>query len=480
KEAIIGRSIAELEPHIPADLARLYIEYDARLQESGGIQLYEAEARVADGGRRDFLFSQAAFADGAGNVAGVVGLMLDVTERKRSQQHLSRRQRIEAVGALAAGVAHEFNNILQAVLGRARLMLTDEATPAEARNDLQQMIDVGERGAELVRRLLEFSRREEPQRRILDLSPVVEDACAILQQTIAKRTQVIVSIDDDLRAVEADRRQIEQVLVNLGINAAEAIPESGTISVMAQNQSLTQEHSVGDVTVPPGEYVLLVVADTGTGIDATAAPHLFEPFYTTKGLASHSGLGLAAAHGIVEAHGGYIGFTSVPAEGTAFEVYLPVAADAGAESDASGQNGRTRDDTEPGPGSEQLRHGPRPGGILVVDDEPAVARLACDILEHLGHTCMRALDEQAALELIGSHGGELGVAVVDLELTSPGAPNLVEQLRETAPELGIIGMVSGDADPTLVEQMTPHLAGLLRKPFGVGDIAEAVENALES
>lgn len=480
KEAIVGKSIAELEPNIPADLARLYIEYDARLQDSGGIQLYEAEAQVADGARRDFLFSQAAFADGAGNVAGVVGLMLDITERKRSQEHLSRRQRIEAVGALAAGVAHEFNNILQAVLGRARLMLTDETTPPEARSDLQQMIDVGERGAELVRRLLEFSRREEPRRRILDLSPVVEDACAILQQTIAKRTQVIVSIDDDLRAVEADRRQIEQVLLNLGINAAEAIPESGTITVMAQNQSLAQEHVVGDVSIPPGEYLLLVVADTGTGVNPAAASHLFEPFFTTKGLASHSGLGLAAAHGIVEAHGGYIGFTSMPDEGTAFEVYLPIAADAGAENHASGSDSGAEDIQMSQTGDEEPQPGPRPDGILVVDDEPAVARLACDILEHLGHACMRALDEQAALELIDSHGGELGVAVVDLELTSPGEQNLVERLREALPDLQIIGMVSGDADPTLVERMAPHIASLLRKPFGVGDIAEAVTDALKS
>ncbi len=494
KEEIVGKSIAELEPSIPADLARLYIEYDARLQDSGGIQLYEAEAQVADGGRRDFLFSQAAFADGAGNVAGVVGLMLDITERKRSQQYLSRRQRIEAVGALAAGVAHEFNNILQAVLGRARLMLTNETTPPEARNNLQQMVDVGERGAELVRRLLEFSRREEPQRRILDLSPVVEDACAILQQTIAKRAQVVVSVDDDLRAVEADRRQIEQVLLNLGINAAEAIPESGTITVMAQNQSLPEGHVVGDVTIPPGEYVLLVVADTGTGVDPAAAPHLFEPFYTTKGLASHSGLGLAAAHGIVEAHGGYVGFASMPDEGTAFEVYLPIVADAGTDNDAAGtdsdaagtDNDAAGTDSGAGEastaeaGAEKPRPGPHPGGILVVDDEPAVAQLACEILEHLGHVCMQALDEQTALDLIGSHRGELGVAIVDVEIASPGERNLVEQLREAVPELQIVGMVSGDAAPTLVEQTAPHLAGLLRKPFGVGDLAEAVENALRS
>lgn len=479
KEEIVGKSVAELEPHIPADLARAYIEHDDGLQEAGGIQLYEAEAQVADGTRRDFLFSQAAFMDNAGNVAGVVGLMLDITERKRSEQNLSRRQRMEAVGALAAGVAHEFNNILQAVLGRARLMLSDEDTAAAARTDLQQMVDVGERGAELVRRLLEFSRREEPRRRPISLAPVVEDIAAILQQTIAKRAQVVVSIADDLHAVDADARQIEQVLLNLGINAAEAIPDSGTITILAQNQSLPTEHVLGDTSVPPGEYVLIVVADTGTGIDPAVAPHVFEPFYTTKGLASHSGLGLAAAHGIIEAHGGYIGFTSTEEEGTAFEVYLPVETDADADSRAPGEGEKAGENGGTAPHTGLPEAGPRPGGILVVDDEPAVARLACDILEHLGYACMRALDEQAAFEMLASHSEELGVAVIDLELASPGGEELVARLRETDHDLRIVGMLSADGDPELAERMAPHLSGLLRKPFGVGEIAEAVGNALQ-
>lgn len=395
-------------------------------------------------------------------ITGVVLVFRDVTERTRWEEARRENQKMAAVGTLAMGVAHDFNNLLQALMGRAQLMLHSRDFDAETTEDLSEMVRAGERGASLVRRLLTFSRQVEPAKQVVQLGRPIDDVRAILERTISKLVEINARVSDDLWPVEADPHHIEQVLLNLSINASEAMPQGGTLELSAENVAL-EEPNEG---IPAGRYVLVTVSDTGIGMAKNALERIFEPFYTAKGRAEHSGLGLAVVHGIIKSHGGFIRIDSEPDAGTTFRIYLLAA---GAEAEGvSAANVR----------GEEVLVLRRPATVLVVDDEPGVAHLACDILEHGGHHFLKALDGEEAVELFSTDHERIDLVVLDLVMPKMDGEQCLGHLREIVPDVPVIITTGYIIDSTTRQRLAPQVHSIVEKPFTVEGLLNAVNQAL--
>jgi len=395
--------------------------------------------------------------DANGQLTGILGVTRDITDRKHTEEQLRRAQKMEAVGTLAAGIAHDFNNMLQTLIVRAQLMLMTGDFDAETATNLREMISTGSRGASLVQRLLVFSRRIEPRKQIIHLEKPIEDVRLILERTISKLITIETDVQEGLWHVEADPYQMEQVLLNMGINAAEAMPGGGVLKMAAENLTLAQQ----DAELSAGRYVVLSVSDTGMGIGEEHLEHIIEPFYTSKGHAEHSGLGLAIVHGIVESHDGFLRVSSEPGVGTTCQVYLPVA-----ESIAPVE--------EVGKESAVIRG---PLTVLVVDDEAAVARLLCDVLENFGHHTFKALDGEEGLEIFRAHHEEIDVVLLDLIMPKLEGERCLEEMLAIDPEVVVVIATGFFLDDAARERLEPKIRGFLTKPFEVWDVLHAVHEA---
>jgi len=265
-------------------------------------------------------------------VAGIVVTMRDITERRRLEEQLRQAQKMEAVGQLAGGVAHDFNNLLTAILGYCHLMLDEISEEDPLRLDLLEIQQAGDRAAALTRQLLAFSRRQMLQPQVVNINTLVRQLEKLLSRLISEDVELVTALAPDLRSVMVDPASVEQILVNLAVNARDAMPVGGRLTIETANVELDDTDAVTHVTVKPGRYVMLAVGDTGEGMDAATRARVFEPFFTTKEQGKGSGLGLATVYGMVKQSGGYIWVYSEPAHGTMFKVYLPVT-----PSPASGQ-----------------------------------------------------------------------------------------------------------------------------------------------
>ncbi len=395
--------------------------------------------------------------DADGQPTGILGVTRDVTDRKRADEQLRQAQKMEAVGTLAAGIAHDFNNILQTLIVRAEFMLMTGDFDAETATNLREMISAGSRGASLVQRLLVFSRRIEPRKQIIHLEKPIEDVRLILARTISKLISIETDVQEGLWHVGADPYQMEQVLLNMGINAAEAMPGGGVLKMAAENLTLDQQ----DAELAAGRYVVLSVSDTGTGIDEEDVEHIIEPFYTSKGQAEHSGLGLAIVHGIVESHDGFLRVSSEPGVGTTFKVYLPVAESVAPVEEVGKESAVTRG----------------PLTVLVVDDEAAVARLLCDVLENFGHHTFKALDGEEGLEIFRAHHEEIDVVLLDLIMPKLEGERCLEEMLAIDPEAVVVIATGLFLDDVARERLEPKIKGFLTKPFEVRDVLHAIHEA---
>src|SRR5213592_1192579 len=333
----------------------------------------------------------------AGRSARLV-LARDVTARRQLEEQLRQAQKMEAVGQLAGGIAHDFNNLLTAILGCTQLLL--HATPLEdaRREDVEEIKNAGLRAAELTRQLLAFSRRQVLAPKLLDLNAVVANMDKMLRRLIGEDVALLLELAADLGPVSADPGQLEQVLLNLAVNARDAMPQGGRLTIATANVMLTEEYAERHHRLPPGHYVLLAVSDTGIGMDEATQKHLFEPFFTTKEVGKGTGLGLATVYGIKQS-GGYIWVYSEPGHGTTVKVYLP----------------RVPGAAEPLPAAEatpELRRGTET--VLLVEDAAPVRTLARKSLENCGYRVLDAADGRAALELSAHHAGGIDILVTDV------------------------------------------------------------------
>ena len=323
----------------------------------------------------------------SGQPLRLIGIGVDISERKALEEQLRQAQKLEAIGQLAGGVAHDFNNLLTAILGFSELLIAGLAPDDPGRPDLLEIKKAGERATGLTRQLLAFSRRQILQPKVLDVNALLSGMEPMLKRLIVEHVDLMVSLAPRIGLVEMDPTQLEQILINLTVNAADAMPRGGKLTIETANVTLDEHYQQRHLPVTPGDYVMLAVSDTGIGMDAATSRHIFEPFFTTKDVGKGTGLGLATVYGIVKQSGGDILVYSEPGRGSTFKVYLPhVAASAPSASEQSSAPGEVVRGQET---------------VLLVEDDEAVRRLARVTLERSGYHVLEAENPRAAMRTAG-------------------------------------------------------------------------------
>jgi PAS domain S-box-containing protein len=432
------------------------------------LEPYEYRINRKDGAVRWVRQTPVLRLDADGTPVAYDGLIQDITERRALQDQLLQSQKMEGIGRLAGGVAHDFNNLLTAILGYVEMCKLDLPAdlPADhpARLDLQEVATAGERAASLTRQLLTFASRQIVAPVRLDLSTLVADSLKMLQRLLGDDIEIETALDPGVGTVEADSGQIQQLLVNLTVNARDAMPEGGRLLIETADEDIDEESARAHPGASPGPYVLLAVADTGVGMADEVRAHLFEPFFTTKELGKGTGLGLATCHGIVKSVGGHIRVYSEPGQGTTFRIYLP----------------RKTGAADPQPAAAPPR--PMPTGsetVLVVEDEPRVRRLAVLGLRAHGYVVLEASDGAEALRTAELVGSEIDVIVSDVMMPGMSGPELLKRLEVIAPQARAV-LMSGHAESTVLSQM-PDLRGVfLPKPFTPERLARKVREVLDA
>ncbi len=395
----------------------------------------------------------------------------DITERKeaekekeRMQVQLRQAQKMEAVGTLAGGIAHDFNNLLQAVQGYAQLLLLRKDGDDDGQRELQQIVRAATRGAELTQQLLTFSRKIESELQPIDFNREVENVRLLLERTIPKMIEVKFRLAEDLKMVNADPGQIEQILMNLAVNAKDAMPDGGKLIVETANVILDQDYCKIHRVANPGSYVQLTVTDTGHGIDKMTIEHIFEPFYTTKETGKGTGLGLATVYGIVKSHNGHIVCYSEPDEGTTFKIYLP-----------------TIDSTEEARKAEEHMTAPEGGSetILLVDDEEAIRSLGTQILAEFGYTVLTAADGESALQIYSKEQKKIDLVILDLIMPGMGGKLCLLELLKINLEAKVAIASGYSPDGPTREILKNGAKGFISKPYDLRQILKVVREVLD-
>jgi len=387
----------------------------------------------------------------------------DMTERTRLETQLRQAQRMEAVGQLAGGVAHDFNNLLTAIIGYADLLLEDMPVGEHRRHDVEEIRTASQSAADLTQQLLAFSRKQVLQPRVLDLNDVVKRAEKLLRRLIGENIELSTTLAADLGTVRADPAQLEQVIVNLAVNARDAMPGGGSLIIETANRDLTAADASPELPVPAGRYVQLCVTDTGSGMDDATRARLFEPFFTTKEMGKGTGLGLATVYGIVKQSDAFIGVDSKVGDGTTFRVLLPRVA-------------------EPAQPLRLSTPVPMPRGretILLVEDERAIRLVVRRTLERQGYAVLDAPDGTGALDVAAGHDGAIDLMISDVVMPGMGGDALARELARSRPDTRVL-FISGYSEDAIEQRgvLKPGVA-YLAKPFGPDQLARKVREVLD-
>jgi len=393
------------------------------------------------------------------------GFVRDITERRLLEDELRQAQKMEAVGRLAGGIAHDFNNLLTIIAGRARFALERLAAGGSAQRDLDTIIGASGRAEMLTRQLLAFGRKQMLKVQMLDLSEVVERMRTLLERTIPEDIVIATIAARDVGRVTADPTQIEQVIMNLVVNARDAMPRGGRLTIEVTNADLDDTYARTHPEVKSGAYVMLVVSDTGIGMDRETQARVFEPFFTTKEPGKGTGLGLSTVYGIVKQSNGHIGVYSEPGRGTTFRIYLPRVDDATAPA--------SREPTTTGTTREAET-------ILIVDDDEEIRGLASEILASEGYTVLVAQHPDEALQASARHPGTIHLVIADVVMPEMNGPQLFERLKASRPNLPVL-YISGYADGAMLHYGVLEAARtFLQKPFTRQSLTAKVHEALEA
>jgi len=389
----------------------------------------------------------------------------DVTEKRELQRQRDQLERLDSIGRLAGGVAHDFNNLLTGIIGYTQMLLKQVKDDPKTTRGLTQIRDLGNRAADLTRQLLAFSRRQTLRPVVLNPNDLIENISKMLRRIIGEDMGFEFVPAADLANVRADPGQIEQVIMNLAVNARDAMPEGGTLTIETANVVLDREYGNGHTGVTPGSYVMLAVTDTGCGMDEATEKKVFEPFFTTKPPGEGTGLGLSTVYGIVKQHGGNVWVYSEPGRGTTFKVYLPcVAADA----------------DKPAATSEPDLASVGTETILVVEDEASVRAVITSILEGRGYTVLGAGNSREAEEVFAERGNEVDLLFTDVVLPDLKGPQLYERLSRTHPTLKVL-YASGYASTGIVKNgIMEKGMPFLEKPFTPERLAQMVREVLDA
>jgi two-component system cell cycle sensor histidine kinase/response regulator CckA len=447
---------------IPTDRDRAALRYRQLLDE-GSVHNMEFTLLRDDGSSFPAEISVSVVVDAESRPTNLVAVIRDVTARKALEAQFLQAQKMEAVGRLAGGIAHDFNNLLTVIAGYAEMLLADLEPDAPPRGDIEQIRDAAERATVLTRQLLAFTRRQLISVQAIDLSELVRGMERLLRRVLGPDIELLSKLDPEPCVVRADAGQLEQVILNLAINARDAMPEGGRLTIETALVELDEAFVEQSRAFAPGRYVLLTVTDTGHGMDPETQRHIFEPFFTTKEPDKGTGLGLSTVYGIVRQSGGMIWVYSEPNRGATFNVYLPNAVETAA----------TPALREAAPPARQ-----RPATILLAEHDVAVRTLVRRILARQGHTLLEADQYAAAIDLAAVQTGPIDLLITDLALPGGSGATLAEQLRRLRPGLPVL-YLSGHAEHAALRRgLTDASARLLYKPFTPEALLQAVAKEL--
>jgi len=418
-----------------------------------------------DGSRCEIEWYDKTIKDTEGNTEGILSIGLDITEKKQMEDQLSQAQKMEAIGTLAGGVAHDFNNILTTIIGNASLALMDVIKDESLRKGIEEIKIAGERAVALTRQLLAFSRKQIIQPKILDLNKLLAGIEKMLGRLIGEDVEVLMIPGPELWQVEADPGQMEQVIMNLVINARDAMPIGGKITIetatMDLDESYFHEHSIEK---QPGSYVMLAVSDTGTGMDKETQEHIFEPFYTTKEKGKGTGLGLSTVYGIVKQNNGFVWVYSEPGQGTTFKIYMPKAVEDAVldEIEITTTADLSGSDT-----------------VLIVEDDDSLRKLAHKALQQKGYKVLEAENGEDALRVSEEHEDPIDLLITDVVMPKMDGKETAERLQPLYPQMKVIYM-SGYTDNAIVHHgvLAPGL-NFIEKPFSPEGLARKVREVLD-
>jgi two-component system cell cycle sensor histidine kinase/response regulator CckA len=429
------------------------------------IVTYESHWLTRDGVARLISWSDARVTDRIGTPRYVVATGVDVTERRRLEEQLRRSGRMEAVGQIAGGIAHDFNNILTAIIGYVDLNLGDLPEDSTLHQDLLRIKRSAKRGADLTEQLLAFSREQAAEPKVIDLSANVSDGAKLVAHLLDEAVELRVNVTDEPLRVEMSPGQLERILVNLAVNARDAMPEGGTLAIATDRLILDSDFVRRHPSVQEGPHAVLTVTDTGVGMTAVVRERVFDPFFTTKDHGRGTGLGLSTVHGIAEQHGGCVDCESAPGEGTTFRVYLPLISD-----DAT----VTMEDTQ----LEMTCTGHET--VLVVEDEERVREMASRVLRRFGYTVVAAEDGPEALTLLSEHSANVDLLLSDVVMPKMSGVELAQHARLMKPTLKLLFISGHVGRPGEGGRQASALSPLLRKPFSAAKLALKVREVLDA
>jgi len=440
--------------------------FQREIEQKGSVKGYELNLKKKDGEKIECLVSATLRLADDGSILGYQGIIRDVTDRKKLEEQFRQAQKMEAIGVLAGGVAHDFNNLLTVIIGNAQLALMKVIKDESLRKGIEETKKAGERAASLTRQLLAFSRKQIIKPEVLDINEVINETKKMLRRMIGEDIEFQTVLGLELWKIYADLGQIDQIIMNLAVNAKDAMPMGGKFTIKTANMDLDESyfHKHGIEKKKPGHYVMLTVSDTGIGMDKKTREHIFEPFFTTKKVGKGTGLGLSTVYGIVKQNNGFVWVCSEPEQGSTFKICLPKA-----KRDVASEKKEQLPVAELG-GSET---------VFIVEDDDNLRKLTRTVLKRKGYKILEAENGKDALRISEAHEGRIDLMITDVVMPKIGGKELAERLQPLYPQMKVIYM-SGYTDDAIVQHgvLEPGL-NFLEKPFTPEGLTHKVREVLD-
>jgi two-component system, cell cycle sensor histidine kinase and response regulator CckA len=419
-----------------------------------------------DGQARYFSGSTAPLLDEQGKIVGTMGIARDITENKKLAEQLLQSQKMESIGNLAGGIAHDFNNLLGGILGYASFIKKKMSLQDPLYHSVNSIERSAQQAAELTKQLLGFARRGKYQVKPINCNVLIQDLAHLLGRTIDKRITVAVELDPHLSLVEGDEAQLQQSLMNICLNARDAMPSGGTLRIVTSNQTLSHDFILEKRGWKEGEYIKITLSDTGTGMTPEIQPQIFEPFFTTKEPGKGTGLGLSMVYGIIQNHGGYIDYKSELNQGTCFELFLPTIPEVRIE--------------EPSPFPQETTIHKGSETILIVDDQDIIRQLGADILEDVGYKIVLATCGEEAIQICLEHKEDIALVVLDVVMPGLGGKETFLRLKDINPKIKVLLSSGYSIAGEVGEILKEGVGGFVQKPYKDDELINKVREILDA